>query len=261
MRAIKEKIRRNGTYMKSYSATDVGQKRKINQDSIFASEQPVGNLPNLFIVADGMGGHNAGDFASRYAVSTVRDSILHSQERNPIKLIDEAIHLANKGILSEAAEHAEMTGMGTTIVVTTVVDGYAYTANVGDSRLYLYDGGLKQITRDHSLVEEMVRLGEISEEDARNHPDKHIITRALGAASDVDIDFFDYKIPPDGIILMCSDGLTNMVDDIDIRKIIERSLTARERAEALIETANENGGKDNIAVVVIESDADEVEEC
>ena len=251
MRAIKEKIRRNGTYMKSYSATDVGQKRKINQDSIFASEQPVGNLPNLFIVADGMGGHNAGDFASRYAVSTVRDSILHSQERNPIKLIDEAIHLANKGILSEAAEHAEMTGMGTTIVVTTVVDGYAYTANVGDSRLYLYDGGLKQITRDHSLVDEMVRMGEINADEARVHPDKNIITRAVGAADHVEADFFEVELCEDDRILLCTDGLTNMVRDEEICDTIRQNDNIETAASQLVAMANANGGRDNITVMII----------
>ena len=143
--------------MKAFALTDVGQKRKINQDSVFASAGPVGNLPNLFIVADGMGGHNAGDFASRYAVNTVREAIAASREQNPVKLIREAIELANQGILDEAARHEEMRGMGTTIVVTTVIGNFAYTANVGDSRLYLYDGELRQITKDHSLVEEMVR--------------------------------------------------------------------------------------------------------
>ena len=212
--------------MKSYSATDVGQKRKINQDSVFASDAPIGNLPNLYIVADGMGGHNAGDFASRYAVNVVRDYIASSSEKNPVKLINEAIRLANKGIIEEAAAHEEMYGMGTTIVVTTVIEHYAYTANVGDSRLYLFDDGkLTQITKDHSLVEEMVRLGEITEEDARTHPDKNIITRA-----------------------------------VEIRNLIARNTTLREKTEQLIEAANDNGGKDNIAVVLIKPDADEVDE-
>ena len=247
------------SFMRSYSATDVGRKRKINQDSIFASDRPVGNLPNLYIVADGMGGHNAGDFASRYAVNTVRDYIAGSREKNPVKLIDEAIRLANRGIIREAGRHEEKYGMGTTIVVTTVVDRYAYTANVGDSRLYLFeDGSLKQITKDHSLVEEMVRLGEITEEDARTHPDKHIITRAVGADEEIEIDFFDYQLPPDSLLLMCSDGLTNMVTDEEIRKILLRGDGLEENVESLIGTANENGGKDNIAVIMVRPDADEV---
>ena len=243
--------------MKAFALTDVGQRRKINQDCVYASVEPVGNLPNLFIVADGMGGHKAGDFASRFAVNAVRESIGASQETNPIKLIRDAIELANRGILRESDEHEEMRGMGTTIVVTTIIDRYAYTANVGDSRLYLLGDTLNQITKDHSLVEEMVRLGEITEAEARNHPDKNIITRAVGATSNVDIDFFDYKVGPGGIILMCSDGLSNMVEDEDIRRILRRTISIEDKARVLVETANENGGKDNIAVILVEPDSDE----
>ena len=243
--------------MKAFALTDVGQRRKINQDGVYASGEPVGNLPNLFIVADGMGGHKAGDFASRFAVNAVRESIGASQETNPIKLIRDAIELANRGILRESDEHEEMRGMGTTIVVTTIIDRYAYTANVGDSRLYLLGDTLNQITKDHSLVEEMVRLGEITEAEARNHPDKNIITRAVGATSNVDIDFFDYKVRPGGIILMCSDGLSNMVEDEEIRRILRRTISIEEKARVLVETANENGGKDNIAVILVEPDSDE----
>jgi protein phosphatase len=243
--------------MKAFALTDVGQRRKINQDCVYASVEPVGNLPNLFIVADGMGGHKAGDFASRFAVNAVRESIGASQETNPIKLIRDAIELANRGILRESDEHEEMRGMGTTIVVTTIIDRYAYTANVGDSRLYLLGDTLNQITKDHSLVEEMVRLGEITEAEARNHPDKNIITRAVGATSNVDIDFFDYKVGPGGIILMCSDGLSNMVEDEEIRRILRRTISIEEKARVLVETANENGGKDNIAVILVEPDSDE----
>ena len=243
--------------MKAFALTDVGQRRKINQDCVYASVVPVGNLPNLFIVADGMGGHKAGDFASRFAVNAVRESIGASQETNPIKLIRDAIELANRGILRESDEHEEMRGMGTTIVVTTIIDRYAYTANVGDSRLYLLGDSLKHITKDHSLVEEMVRLGEITEAEARNHPDKNIITRAVGATPNVDIDFFDYKVEPGGMILMCSDGLSNMVEDEDIRRILRRTISIEDKARVLVETANENGGKDNIAVILVEPDSDE----
>ena len=245
--------------MKAFAVTDVGQKRKINQDSVFVSTEPVGNLPNLFIVADGMGGHNAGDFASRYAINAVREAIEVSPEANPVKLISEAIRLANEGILREAEAHEGMQGMGTTIVVTTILGNYVYTANVGDSRLYLYDGELHQVTRDHSLVAEMVRLGELSEEQAKNHPDRHIITRALGAAESVDPDFFDFRLHPENKLLMCSDGLTNMVDDDEIRQVMEQPISAEEMAGTLVGTANDNGGMDNIAVIIIEPDADEEE--
>lgn len=239
--------------MRSYSAVDVGLKRKINQDCVFASEEPIGNLANLFIVADGMGGHNAGDFASRFAVNSIVEYVRHSDETNIIKLIQDAIEAANSGIVAEAADHEELRGMGTTLVVTTIADEYVYIANVGDSRCYIMNGGLRQITKDHSLVEEMVRMGEISREDARNHPDKNIITRALGAASNVEVDFFDYKIEADTGILMCSDGLTNMVEDSDIEKVLMKDEPIEEKVRTLIDKANENGGKDNIAVIIIDN--------
>ncbi|MDD3218665.1 MAG: Stp1/IreP family PP2C-type Ser/Thr phosphatase [Lachnospiraceae bacterium] len=247
--------------MKSYSVTDVGQRRKINQDYVFASEEPVGNLPNLFVVADGMGGHNAGDFASSYAVSVLVDTIRQDTEFNPIKLIRTAIEEANRRLIEKAAEEIELIGMGTTMVAVTIVGHYAYIANVGDSRLYVLDQNLCQITKDHSLVEEMVRMGELSEEEARVHPDKNIITRALGAGNSIDIDFFDYRLNNNSLILMCSDGLTNMVADEQIEAELLGDRTLEEKAQTLIGQANENGGKDNIAVIVIQPFTDEVEEC
>lgn len=245
--------------MKTYSVTDVGQKRQINQDYVFASETPVGNLPNLFIVADGMGGHNAGDFASRCVVRTIKEYIEQSQEQNPIKLIQEAIQVSNARLLEEASKQMELIGMGTTVVVTTISGHYAYTANVGDSRMYLIaDDQIRQITKDHSLVEEMVRLGQITKEEARKHPDKNIITRAVGASRKVDVDFFDEKLNPDSILLMCSDGLSNMVEDEEILRIVTGDGLLEERAQMLVKTANDHGGKDNIAVVLIEPDTNEV---
>ena len=240
--------------MRSYCATDVGQKRKINQDSVFATEEQVGSLPNLFVVADGMGGHNAGDFASRFAVNAVTEYIRGSREKNPVRILQDAINSANAGIIAEAAANAELAGMGTTLVAATIIDGHAYIANVGDSRLYLMDGVLRQITKDHSLVEEMVRLGEITEEDAKHHPDKNIITRALGTVPDIEIDFFDFPLDPGATILMCSDGLTNMVEDPEIEGILRGGGLPKEKTESLIDAANANGGKDNIAVILIEPD-------
>ena len=175
--------------MRIYSATDVGQKRKMNQDYVFASSDPIGNLPNLFVVADGMGGHNAGDYASSHAVSVVVEEIRQDRDFNPVKVIRHAIESANREIIEQAQKDEKLKGMGTTMVVSTIVGQYAYVANVGDSRLYVANRELQQITRDHSLVQEMVRMGEISVEEARNHPDKNIITRALGAERTVDVDF------------------------------------------------------------------------
>ena len=248
--------------MRIYSATDVGQKRKMNQDYVFASADPVGNLPNLFVVADGMGGHNAGDYASSPAVGTVVDEIRQDADFNPIKVIRHAIESANTEIITQAQNDENLRGMGTTMVVATIVGHYAYVANVGDSRLYLVNQQILQVTKDHSLVQEMVRMGEINAEQARNHPDKNIITRALGAERTVDIDFFDLKLEPGNVILMCSDGLSNMVEDSQIREIIsDTEKNLEEKGKILISEANRNGGKDNIAVVLIEPFANEVETC
>ena len=248
--------------MKSYSITDVGQKRTVNQDFVFTSETPVGNLPNLFVVADGMGGHKAGDFASSYAVEVLLSTIREDENSNPVKIIRAAIETANTQLLREASDNEAMSGMGTTMVLVTIVGHYAYVANVGDSRLYLIDENkISQITKDHSLVEEMVRMGEISRDDARNHPDKNIITRALGAGRDVDVDFFDVRLTPGDILLLCSDGLSNMVPDEDIRQVILTSDTLEEAGRRLVSMANDNGGRDNIAVVLVEPETKEVEVC
>ncbi|MCM1160454.1 MAG: Stp1/IreP family PP2C-type Ser/Thr phosphatase [Roseburia sp.] len=239
--------------------TDVGRKRKLNQDYVFASGKPQGNMPNLFIVADGMGGHNAGDFASKYTVETIVSEIRSSFEKNPTIIIKKAINAANKGVRREASMDASLTGMGTTVVVATVIGRYLQVANVGDSRLYVVNPEeIRQITRDHSLVEEMIRLGAIDRADARLHPDKNIITRAIGVRDDVEIDFFTIELKPCDTILMCSDGLSNMLEDEEIKKIVNNKWGINEIAEELIRQANNNGGKDNIAVILVRPFADEV---
>lgn len=238
--------------LKTFSITDIGKKRKLNQDYVYTSERPVGNLPNVFIVADGMGGHNAGDYASKYTVETIVKEIAASFEVNPEKILARAIEVANEGIIKLASENADMEGMGTTVVAATCMGKYLRVANVGDSRLYVVGEKITQITRDHSLVEEMVRMGGIDRETARNHPDKNIITRAIGASEKVEIDFFDVELKPGEIVLMCSDGLTNMLEDEEIRMILNGQRDIVEKAEELVKAANNNGGKDNIAVVLIE---------
>ncbi len=219
-------------------------------------------MPNLFIVADGMGGHKAGDYASRYTVETIEREIKSSFEKNPSIIIKKAIQTANHEIRLKAAEDPNLTGMGTTVVVATVIGRYLQVANVGDSRLYVANSQeIRQITRDHSLVEEMIRLGGLKREEARLHPDKNIITRAIGAMETVDVDFFTVELNPTDKILMCSDGLTNMVDDNQILQILNQfpeDKTLVETARALIDAANENGGKDNIGVVLVRPYADEV---
>ena len=241
------------TSMKAYSVTDVGQKRKMNQDYVYASEGPLGNLPNLFVVADGMGGHNAGDYASSHAVETLVREINKDQSINAVKIIRHAMEAANREIIAQARKDPRKMGMGTTMVVCTLVGRYAYVANIGDSRLYLVDNQISQITRDHSLVQEMIRMGEIRPSEARNHPDKNIITRALGAEERIDIDFFDIELKSGSVILMCSDGLSNMVEDARMEELIrQKNLSLEEKGEALLKEANSNGGKDNIAIILIE---------
>ena len=245
--------------LRSYAITDIGQKRQLNQDFIYLSETPIGNLPNVFIVADGMGGHNAGDYASRYAVETVVDEIGASFERNPVKILGRAIERANTLIREKAQENTAYAGMGTTMVIATCIGRYLEVANVGDSRLYVINDKIEQITQDHSLVEEMVRMGGIDRESARNHPDKNIITRAIGARDYVEADFFNMELQTGDMVLLCSDGLTNMIDDEAIHQILTGEGSLKDRVEELVETANRNGGKDNISVIVIEPLADEVE--
>lgn len=243
--------------IRSFSVTDIGKKRKLNQDYVYVSEKPIGNLPNLFIVADGMGGHNAGDYASKCTVETIVREIRGCFEKNPVRILSKAIRVANDKIRQKAREDQSLLGMGTTVVAATCLGHYLQVANVGDSRLYIINREIRQITRDHSLVAEMVRMGGIDKAAARNHPDKNIITRAVGATDTVEIDFFHEELTPGDIVLMCSDGLTNMLEDEEIGKILREPVSIEERAQQLIEAANNNGGRDNIAVIIIDAFAEE----
>jgi len=227
----------------------------MNQDFVYASEQPVGNLPNLFIVADGMGGHNAGDLASRSTVETMVDYIESAGEKVPIPLLEAAILAANRKVLEKSQSDKNLEGMGTTVVAATVVENCLYVANVGDSRLYVLDDQIQQITRDHSLVEEMVRAGQIGREEARNHPEKNIITRAVGMKNKLRIDFFDVALYAGDKFLLCTDGLTNMVEDEDILELVQKETSLEAAAHRLVAMANRNGGKDNISVVLVEPTA------
>lgn len=244
--------------MKTFSKTDIGRRREINQDYVFATDQPIGNLPNLLVVADGMGGHRAGDFASKYTVEVLEEEVRNSTELHPEEIIGKAIQTANEKLMQEAEKDSRLEGMGTTLVAASIMDHTLYFANVGDSRLYLINKEIRQLSRDHSMVEEMVRLGGLTEEEAKHHPDKNIITRAIGVKKKVEPDFFEYRLKGGDIILMCSDGLTNMVDDDEIFQIVKSSRDIVEAVENLIQRANENGGSDNIGVILAEPYADEV---
>ncbi len=239
--------------LKTFSITDIGRKRKLNQDYVYTSEQPVGILPNLFIVADGMGGHNAGDYASKATVETMVEKIRESAAPERVRVLDEAIQAANVLIRARARESADLEGMGTTVVAATCDKNSLCVANVGDSRLYVANGKeIRQITRDHSWVAEMVRRGGLGREEARNHPDRNIITRAVGADDEVKVDFFTVQLKEGDLILMCTDGLTNMLEDEEIRMILDGARDMVEKAEELVAAANDRGGRDNISVVLID---------
>lgn len=244
--------------MKIFSLTDIGRKREVNQDYVYVTDKPVGHVPNLFVVADGMGGHKAGDFASKYAVQVLEEHVRNHSGMGPELIITDAVREANRKIVEKAKQDTGLEGMGTTLVVATIIEHTLYFVNVGDSRLYLIRDEIKQLSKDHSLVEEMVRLGGINEEEAKHHPDKNIITRAIGAKDDVEVDFFEYRLQKGDIILMCTDGLTNMVDDDEIFRIVKGGRDVVETAMQLVEKANENGGKDNIGIVLVEPFACEV---
>ncbi|NLJ97083.1 MAG: Stp1/IreP family PP2C-type Ser/Thr phosphatase [Clostridiales bacterium] len=238
--------------MKAFSITDIGEKRKINQDYVFCDLNSIGNLPNLFIVADGMGGHNAGDYASKFCVEYFTKQINESNQTSPIVMIEEAIKDTNDKLYEKSKEQKDLEGMGTTFVVATILDNVMYVANIGDSRLYVISKEIKQITEDHSLVQAMVKTGELNKDEAKEHPNKNIITRALGVNETVEPDFFEVELKEGDIVLMCSDGLTNMLEDDEIERVVRENADDLPTAtETLVRLANQNGGKDNIAVIII----------
>ena len=245
--------------MISYGQTDIGMVRSINQDSIYFSDKPVGNLPNLYIVADGMGGHKAGDYASAHAVSLFVDYAKECSYENPITIMKTGIAKVNDMLLQMSNEHSELKGMGTTFVAAVMIDDKMYVANIGDSRLYVIgQEDTRQITLDHSLVEELIRTGQLDRRKVRFHPEKNIITRALGTGKEAVPDFFEVELQPGEKVLLCSDGLTNMVEDDEIGSIVMRQQFVDRICEQLIDRANYYGGKDNIGVVVIEQSLNEV---
>ncbi|MBR6380308.1 MAG: Stp1/IreP family PP2C-type Ser/Thr phosphatase [Lachnospiraceae bacterium] len=239
--------------LKSFSRTDIGKKRKLNQDYIFSSDEKIGNLSNVFIVADGMGGHAAGDLASKSAVEVIIRSIGESFESNPSIILRKAIEAANERVFEVAEANPELAGMGPTVVAAPFIGRFLQVANVGDSRLYvIHDREIRQVTVDHSLVEEMVRRGAVTREDSSHHPKKNIITRAVGVKETVDVDLFTEELEDGDMVLLCTDGLTNMVSDERIRMTVAASRDVTEAVIHLVDEANEQGGKDNISVILVQ---------
>ena len=229
----------------SFSATHTGRKRQMNQDFIFSSDIPVGRLPDLYIVADGMGGHRAGEYASEFTANRVVRLIEKSGRSDPAELMRTALTEVNRELRVIARREPEYRGMGTTAVACVITGKVLQAANVGDSRLYILPGGsgMRQVTTDHSLVEEMVHAGSLDEKEARVHPDRHVITRAIGAEDTLNVDLFTEVLQGDERILMCTDGLTNMLEDAQIEEIIRSTRNLEEAVKVLIAVANEAGGR------------------
>lgn len=245
--------------MKADALTDIGRVRQMNQDALYASTEPVGPLSNLFLVADGMGGHRAGDFASRYLVEHLPEYIKESTETGAVAALRAAIDRINGELFELASSREELSGMGTTLVAATVEGDTLYAANIGDSRLYLIEkGGIRQVTKDHSFVEEMVSIGQMERESKEYKQQKNIITRAVGIEKKVEADFFEVGLKQGDYLLLCSDGLSNMVDNSSLFRLVLFPGTLHMKAKSLVALANQNGGKDNIAVVLVEPEVSEV---
>ncbi|MBI1910136.1 MAG: Stp1/IreP family PP2C-type Ser/Thr phosphatase [Deltaproteobacteria bacterium] len=260
----------------AYGLSDVGKKREKNEDSFLLNEE-IG----LYLVADGMGGHLGGEYASRLAVTTIEEVLKKLREDPESTLTTEdsvdtadigerfkyAISVASARIFEQAARDPNLRGMGTTTVGLLIQDGKAYIAHVGDSRAYLcHRSEIRQLTMDHSLVNEQLQAGFISVKDARNHKFKNIITRSVGFQESVDTDLQVRDLEPEDRYLLCTDGLTNLVDDEEIKKILSRRVihlgksskgdppkgdSPRGICEKLIDAANKKGGDDNITAIVI----------
>ncbi len=238
--------------MKAVAITDRGLVRPKNEDTVYCSVDKVGNLPNLFVVADGMGGANAGEYASAFAMSEVISKIRNDNNRGEhLSVIRDAIESANRDLYADACRNAGHYGCGTTIVAAVVEDDTVYVANVGDSRLYIIGASIRQITHDHSYVEEMVKQGRMVRGSRDYLSKKNIITRAVGSSEDIEIDFFEEHVSSGETILLCTDGLSNMLDDDTIFRIVTKAASVEEAAQKLVEAANSRGGRDNITVVVV----------
>ena len=227
--------------------TDVGRGRPENEDSIL-----VDAAHGLYAVADGMGGHRAGEVASATAIDTLKAAYVAGRR------LDEAVEAANAAVFAKAADDDALRGMGTTLTAVALEDDHtALLGHVGDSRAYLMrDSTVTQVTDDHSLVEQLVREGRLRPEEAQNHPQRAIITRALGVEAEVEVDTYRVDLKPGDRLLICSDGLTNMLSNDTIAVTLRRHADPQQAADTLVDMANQAGGDDNITVVVLDVLAD-----
>ncbi len=232
-----------------FGLSNTGMVRDHNEDFFFcAGKEDTG----LFVVADGMGGHDAGEVASRLAVETVCSSVREAAEKesDPIELVRRSVLQANDAVVSEGTKNGS--NMGTTLGVALVAENTAYIASVGDSRVYwIENGSVNQITEDHSLVAKLVAAGKLTKEEARNHPKSNLLYRTIGSEEHVKVDTFTIGLKKNGCLLLCTDGLWGEVTDKDIHQACVTEKDVRAACAALIRMANENGGKDNITAVMV----------
>jgi serine/threonine protein phosphatase PrpC len=241
--------------MKTGAATDIGLTRMMNQDSYYCSSGV--EDPCLFIVADGMGGHNGGEIASRTSVDTIKAFVQDNYQkaeyqRDRLLMIKEAMNKANSVIYSRSMEDPDLRGMGTTLTMAVIEGERLYIGHIGDSRMYLLrNGECQKLTEDHSLVAQLIKNGSISPEEGENHPQKNVITRALGIETEAEIDLDTLMLQQGDTLLLCTDGLTNMLDLEDIIGICSSGDSPQSISEALVEEANNKGGRDNVTAIVV----------
>ena len=235
--------------MKVVSATNVGNYRKNNEDSYYLNESK-----KLYVLADGMGGHLAGERASNMATEIVAKDFEDGKKiasiENAIEILSSSIRDANKKIYDSSQENENYRGMGTTLSCGIILDNVLIYSNVGDSRIYRINKDIEQITKDDSFVNYLMEIGEITEEEAKNHPKKNVLTKALGTTSDIEVIVNTLNIKDNDIFLFCSDGLTNMVPDEEIFKIVKEN-SPEDARDKLLDLALKNGGMDNITFILV----------
>ena len=239
--------------MEYFSITDPGKVRERNEDSVAICEN--GTKEKLLIVADGMGGHKNGEVASKLALNHITNRFKNissvGNKEDAINWIQNTVSEANVEIFKYVTEHPESQGMGTTIVLAILTPVFLLIGNIGDSSGYVYKNKkLHKITIDHTLVNLLVKSGELTEEEAKNHPKKNVLMKALGSSTNVEMDIFNVELGVEGIFL-CSDGLTNMLDDNQISKVLNENTTLQEKLEKLVFKANNRGGNDNISIAYL----------
>lgn len=240
--------------MEVYFQSDIGKRRKSNQDYTATFTNQKNQL--LALLADGMGGHQAGDIASRQAVEEIGiawEATTIDDSEKAVQWFLQHIQQANQRIFEKGQSQPTLSGMGTTLEVVTLLDNHLALAHVGDSRIYLFrEQRLIALTEDHSLVNALLKSGEITQEMAENHPRKNIITRSLGMPGSLEVDVAIHKIEDHDQLLLCSDGLTNMVSEPKIVQILLEAASLQDASQRLIEEANAKGGLDNITVLLID---------